>query len=136
MKKTILNFLPLIFIVNSCNSNNFNNISLDKNDSIESVKNNEWIIDSCGCLGLRSIEMAESLIVEYELLNKSIVDFKKVFGEPNEMQIKNDKVYLVYYFNSMCNADNKIIDGADRCWMDFVFENNLLIEIPKYYMIE
>lgn len=80
--------------------------------------------------------MAESLIVEYELLNKSIVDFKKVFGEPNEMQIKNDKVYLVYYFNSMCNADNKIIDGADRCWMDFVFENNLLIEIPKYYMIE
>lgn len=52
------------------------------------------------------------------------------------IKTEQNQIVLVYYFNSICDDDNRPRKGADKCWMEFVFENNQLKEIPKYYSIE
>lgn len=108
----------------------------DKSNNVIEDIGEDWRIDSCGCMGLRSIAMAKSMIEESDLVNHSIEEFEKVFGKPNERRTDVDQVVLIYYFNSICDNDNRPRKGADKCWLEFVFKNNQLQEIPKYYSVE
>lgn len=134
MKNALL-IIMLSCAINSCNIEN-GHLMREKEQCIKPDNIHNWRIDSCGCLGLRSLELAGSLIEENDLLNKSAEEFESVFGRPNKKKTLNDMVYLVYYLNSVCDENNRPRKGADRCWVEFVFQNNRLTEIPQYYTIE
>lgn len=130
-------FILLIFcqIFNSCKVCTCQ-IKNDKSNNVIEDIGEDWKTDSCGCMGVRSIALAKSMIEEADLVNHSIVEFEKVFGKPNEMRTDIDQIVLIYYFNSICDNDNRPRKGSDKCWLEFVFKNNQLQEIPKYYSIE
>lgn len=121
--------------INSCTIDN-GHLMREKEQCIRPDNIHDWRIDSCGCLGLRSLELAGSLIEENDLLNKSAEEFESVFGMPNKRKTQNNVIYLVYYLNSVCDDNNQPRKNADRCWVEFVFQDNRLIEIPQYYTIE
>jgi hypothetical protein len=99
------------------------------------VQDNDWKKDSVGCLHLRTLELADSLIIVNNLLSKSTDEFIKVFGISNKKKEYDNKVVLVYYMDSVCK-DGLLIKNADKCWVEFIFKNNKLTEIPTGYFIE
>ena len=133
--RMVLLLLMLYPFFNSCSVNTCQ-MKKDRLYNITEDNKEDWRIDSCGCLGLRSIALAKSLIEDYGLEGNSREEFEKVFGKPNVWRTEQTQIVLVYYFNSICDDDNRPRKGADKCWMEFVFENNQLKEIPKYYSIE
>ena len=55
--------------------------------------------------------------------NEAIInDWKKdVFGKPNEKKFINDAEVLVYYFDTLCDAQEQ-----DKCYAEFYFKSGLL----------
>lgn len=96
----------------------------------------KWRMDTCGCLGYRSIEIARALIDEFDLLDKSTDEFERVFGISNEKECNGEEIVLSYYLQSVCDNNNKLLEDADKCWVDFVFIDNRLTEKPNFYKIE
>ncbi len=118
-------FVLFSLLLFGCNSHNQNS-KLD-NDNSEQKSNNiiKWQKDKNGCLKIRSKKLAEDLLKEHYLKNKSESDFLKVFGLANEKKKSNNQRVLVYYFDSVCNETELLKDG-DRCYAEFYFENDLL----------
>ena len=85
----------------------------------------KWIQDSLGCVQLRTLELADSLIEKYDLLHKSTREFLLVFGKPNEILSTKEKLYLRYYMESECEK-GLLIEDADKSWIDFVFIHDTL----------
>ena len=101
------------------------------------IKSANWIKDTFGCLKLRSLEIAQDLIIENELLNKSKEKFLLIFGEPNEKIISEGRLIFNYYINSYCDSANKPILNSDKSWIDFYFDSTgRLKEIPQTIGIE
>lgn len=122
-------FFLIIYLILLCNCNNQkknSNIEINKDLSKKEIINN-WQSDKYGCLKIRNKVISENLINNYNLINKHISEFIKVFGQPNEEIKNNDTLILVYYFDSICN-NNKIVTDGDKCFVEFYFENNLLKE--------
>jgi len=134
-----LTLIPLLSILSSCfcqnKKNNDENNDEMKIPIIIKMQDNNWKKDSLGCLCLRTLELADSLIVANKLLEKSISEFIDVFGEPNEVIERNTKKSLIYYMDTFCK-DGKLIEDIDKSWVIFDFENNILIEIPTDRYIE
>jgi hypothetical protein len=95
----------------------------------------KWVQDSCGCLRLRTLQLAESLIEEYDVLHRSKDNFISVFGEPNNVKTMQDKAILSYYIESVC-YDGLFVESGDKAWIDFEFRNDTLISIPDVFYIE
>lgn len=99
------------------------------------MKTNDWKRDKEGCLRLRSLGLAEELINKNDLLNKSKEKFLSVFGEPNDMIEDESISKLIYYIENVCK-EGVPIRNADRCWIQFDFYNDELIQIPKVFACE
>lgn len=135
MKKFLLLVLMFSSAVSACNIDNGHLLS-GEDQRPEPDKAQEWRNDSCGCLGIRSMNLAKMLIEENGLLNKTVEEFVGVFGAPNKKKTVTNTVILLYYSNSICDENRRLNVGSDRCWIEFVFENNQLKEIPEYYNVE
>lgn len=101
----------------------------------DSNPDNPWKRDSCGCLHMRTYEMAWQMVEDNNLLNCSIKEFVYHFGSPNFIQTSNTRKFLSYYLDSPCTNANKLIAGS-RCWITFEFKNDTLTEFPKVVSIE
>ena len=105
-------------------------------DSNKRYYNNDWQKDGCGCLHLRTLKLADFLIVTNNLLGKSTKEFMKIFGPPNRRENEYEQQQtFIYYLNSVCKEGIKI-EGADECWVEFIFKNDELMEIPITCHIE
>ena len=80
---------------------------------------NDWKKDQNGCLKLRTEKLAIELIHNLNLSSKE--KFINVFGEPNEKKFINDAEVLVYYFDTLCDAQEQ-----DKCYAEFYFKSGLL----------
>jgi hypothetical protein len=132
-----LALISLLFLLFSCcwqKKNNKNRVEMET-PTITEIQNNNWKKDSVGCLRLRTLELADSLIVANNLLGKSTNEFIDIFGKPNEIIEQNHRVLFNYYMMSVCR-DDELVEGADKCWVQFDFINDKLVEIPNVYLIE
>lgn len=86
---------------------------------------NEWKTDSLGCKRIRTKELAEKLVIENSLEEKTISDFENIFGKPNKSEVVEEAVIFSYYFNAMCR-NNKFLDTADYCVAEFRFVQDAL----------
>lgn len=116
-----------IIIMTACKTGNHNEPAKSI-PTLESTDSEIWKRDSCGCLGVRTEDMATKIIKENNLLNKSIREFEKHFGSPNHTRYYDSIVIFEYYINSICDNE-KIRNGSDRCCIEFLFESNRLKEI-------
>ena len=91
---------------------------------------NNWKKDNLGCLGYRSLELAKKIIKENSLLECSKEHFEDFFGIPNDLIINEEKTVLIYYIEARCKGD-ELVNGADKCWVQFSFVDNKLSNIPK-----
>ena len=82
---------------------------------------NDWKKDQNGCLKLRTEKLAIELIAKHNLNHSSKEKFINVFGEPNEKKFINDTEVLVYYFDTLCDAQEQ-----DKCYAEFYFRRGLL----------
>ena len=82
---------------------------------------NDWKKDQNGCLKLRTENLAIELIAKHNLNLSSKEKFITVFGEPNEKKLINDTEVLVYYFDTLCDAQEQ-----DKCYAEFYFKRGLL----------
>jgi hypothetical protein len=82
---------------------------------------NDWKKDQNGCLKLRTEKLAIELIAKHNLNDSSKEKFINVFGEPNEKKLINDAEVLVYYFDTLCDAQEQ-----DKCYAEFYFRRGLL----------
>jgi hypothetical protein len=82
---------------------------------------NDWKKDQNGCLKLRTEKLAIELIAKHNLNHSSKEKFINVFGEPNEKKFINDAEVLVYYFDTLCDAQEQ-----DKCYAEFYFKSGLL----------
>ena len=80
---------------------------------------------------MRSPQLADSLIDGYDLFHKSKKEVLAVFGSPNEVEYSHDKLYMYYYFESVCEG-GKPIEGADRSWIELIIVNDTLSEMPGF----
>jgi hypothetical protein len=115
MKKLILITCLSIFI----DCNNKERKYINQNSDLNQYKN-DWKLDKNGCLNLRNIKLADSLISKFDLTRKSKEDFLKVFGEPN----KFEQDELIYYFDCACDENSDI--NGDKCYATFYFKDNKL----------
>ncbi len=129
-------FLLFVFlcIANACKTDKHNEQVIYTNVS-KSMDSEIWKQDFCGCLGIRTPEMAKKIIKENDLVNKSINEFEKYFGVPDNMKTSNGVTIMKYYFNSTCDSNNRLKD-TDKSWIEFVFENGRLREVPDGFCIE
>jgi hypothetical protein len=99
------------------------------------TQDNDWKKDSVGCWHLRTLELADSLVSVNNLLAKSTDEFINVFGIPNKKKEYNNKIVFIYYLYSVCKEE-KLVENADKCWVEFIFKDNKLTKIPTDYFIE
>lgn len=122
----IITILFIFFLFLNCNKNKkpFNTLQI----------NNDWIMDSLGCLKKRNKDYSENIIKKYNLKNSNISDFKKIFGTPNAIEKDGSNTeILIYYFDSFCK-NNVLQNDSDKCYARFYFRNNKLID--KDYICE
>lgn len=72
------------------------------------VQDNNWKKDSVGCLHLRTLELADSLIIANNLLGKPSNEFIIVFGKPNRIVEDNTKKFFVYYIKTFCRNGKRL----------------------------
>ena len=129
MNKLLIILISLTFL--SCNGQETN-----KRKEVEKQSNNHknnWKRDSKGCLKLRNKKLADSLIKKYDLEQKTIEEFKQVFGDPNDKKIMDTQNILIYYFDCICK-DDVIVKDSDKCYAEFYFKNEKLVD--KIYICE
>lgn len=101
----------------------------------ETIKNENnrqrWINDTFGCWCMKSPQLADSLVYEYDLLHKSKKEVLTILGNPDEVEHSHNKLYLYYYFESVCER-GQLIEGADKSRIEFVIVNDTLSEMPGF----
>lgn len=97
---------------------------------------NSWKADSLGCQGNRNLGLAQKMIYNNNLLNKTTREFINHFGKPNNMRRVDKFTTLDYYIKSNCVGDSIIVEGSDKCWVQFKFVEDKLEEIPKVFACE
>ena len=138
---TILLVLNLYFI--QCSNGNSNKSLLSQNDKYmtdENLEANEneqiWKEDSCGCLKKRTSEIAERIILDFDLLGKDTTTFLNHFGPYNEKYVGEKNIVFIYYLTAGC-LNGKVNEQADKSWIRFVFnEDGVLEEIPNVIGVE
>lgn len=123
--------LIIVFLCNFffCSCQEKSNKVIDNENSKNQIINN-WKKDSLGCLGLRSLDLAKKIIEDNNLLGCSKENFEDFFGAPNDLIINEEKIALIYYIEARCKND-KLVNGADKCWIQFSFVRNKLSSVPK-----
>jgi len=113
----------LLFLSCGTNSNQEHNNWKVENVSVDTLGNlsKQWRSDSLGCNKVRSIEVFEKLFKEYSLQGKDEGKFVKVLGMPNNEEVYADRRIIIYYFNSICKA-NQIIKGSDKSSIRITFD--------------
>jgi len=124
-----------LFLFYSCSQKKRFDFEFVENKVEDSMKFNNWKIDSWGCLNLRSLDLAKELIENNLLINDSIQRFINIFGAPNEINEEKNLMALIYYSETQC-INGEINTGADKCWVQFNFSNQLLIEVPSVFACE
>ena len=95
-----------------------------------------WKKDSCGCLKMRTAQMADSIITNNHLIGKDTLAFIAHMGKYNKKENNQEGFILIYYINSTC-LDGAIDDNADESWIRFSFTNDgKLKNIPEEIVIE
>ena len=113
-------FLIIILFLTGCSKSEKQEVKPSEDSLI-------WMKDSLGCMGKRSFELAEKLILENTLENSSTEKFKTVFGKPNETNEDKGFTSFTYYVESICNHDS-IQKDSDKCFVVFTFKYNKLID--------
>jgi hypothetical protein len=129
MNKSLLVLLSLIFL--SCNGQETSKSKETKKQSINHT--NDWKRDEYGCLKLRNKKLADSLIKKHNLEQETVEKFEQVFGQPNDTKVVNTQNVLIYYFDCICK-ENTIVKNSDKCYAEFYFKNNKLID--KIFLCE
>ena len=138
---TILLVLNLYFI--QCSNGNSNKSLLSQNDKYmtdENLEANEyeqiWKEDSCGCLKKRTPEIAERIILDFDLLGKDTTTFLNHFGPYNEKYVVKKGTVFIYYLTAGC-LNGKLDEQADKSWIIFVFDKDAVLkEIPNTIGVE
>ena len=99
--------------INTEDTNTSSRVSMKQNNYIQNL--NDWKRDSLGCLRLRSLELARTMIEKNDLLGKSTEEFINYFGKPNEITKKDQEAFFVYYIEIRCKDDTFVIEEADKC---------------------
>lgn len=133
--KPITGIIFLLNFLGSCQQTEKNKSVEINNSPVFKFQNNDWKNDVNGCLGLRTLELAEQLIKDHKLLKSPIEEFYELFGKPNEISENNDKTILIYFTENNCQ-NGLPVQGADKCWIQFEFDKNRLAEIPKVFACE
>ena len=95
-----------------------------------------WKRDSCGCLKMRTAQMADSIITNNNLIGKDTLAFIAHMGKYNKKENNIEGFVLVYYIKSIC-LDGAIDDNADKSWIRFAFNRDgKLKKIPEEIVIE
>ena len=95
-----------------------------------------WKRDSCGCLKQRTVQMADSIIINNNLVGRDTLVFIEHMGNYNKKQKKQDGFVLIYYIKSIC-INNEIDENADKSWIMFDFNHDgKLKRIPEAIAIE
>lgn len=124
MRIMIIFFISFSIMIFQCN-NEKRPLLLQKqilNDSINTIVK-EWRIDSLGCLNLRTIEKANTLFKVLQFNKKKGKEIIEILGSPNYISNYGPNFCYSYIFNALC-YNNKLIDSADYCWIDFLFNSN------------
>lgn len=66
-------------------------------DDKVSMYEDVWKRDSCGCLKLRTAQMADSIIINNNLVGRDTLVFIEHMGNYNKKQKKQDGFVLIYY---------------------------------------
>ena len=131
-------FLMLLFTARCGNLTSENEDHFDCDDLIDqqdSVLKN-WMVDSLGCKGIRTPEMAEIIVNKFDLYKKDKVDVVKYLGLPNKIECKDDICEYIYYFNTTCVGDSILIQESDKCYFSLIIDSGKLIEFPEVYICE
>ena len=104
-----------------------NSITHNINDTLLQYTT-EWKRDSLGCLKLRTKEKAESIIRILKNANIHVLTMYKNFGSPNEQQIINEKLILIYYFDCVCN-NGHLVMKSDKCYAKFYLKSDSLYNL-------
>jgi hypothetical protein len=73
----------------------------------------KWREDSVGCKQFRNGYIADSLIRHYNLVGKSLEEFKKIFGKENYDVYANGHYELYYLMKNDCDNSGKTYDCDD-----------------------
>ena len=105
-------------------------------DDKVSMYEDVWKRDSCGCLKLRTAQMADSIIINNNLVGRDTLVFIEHMGNYNKKQKKQDGFVLIYYIKSIC-INNVIDENADNSWIMFDFNHDGKLKgIPETIAIE
>ena len=95
-----------------------------------------WKRDSCGCLKMRTTQMADSIITNNGLVAKDTLAFIAHMGKYNKKENNQEGFVLIYYIKSIC-LDGAIDDNADKSWIRFPFNRDgKLMRIPQEIVVE
>ena len=78
-----------------------------------------WKKDSLGCLNLRSKFYSDSINKKIIFKNKSESFITLYLGKSNKREVRGEYKYYIYYFNTKCNVNNRIIDSVDKCYLQY-----------------
>ena len=113
-----------------------NSIVLSNIDDKTNMCEDIWKKDSCGCLKQRTAQMADSIIINNNLVGKDTLAFIEHMGKYNKKQKTQDGFVLIYYIKSIC-INNVIDENADKSWIMFDFNHNgKLRRTPQAIAIE
>ena len=126
--------LFVIVILVSCQSNqeNKNQANLDSTKintqqvyELDELK--KWRQDSLGCEHHRTTELFDRIFIANKMEKKNKSEFIACFGKPNAQEKYNDRLVLIYYFNSICSTNN-ILKNSDKSSIrvSFNFDNKYL----------
>lgn len=121
----ILIFFLLVFTLSCAYSvKNYDQVDTQNSTNQEDVILTSWKLDSLGCDGVRSEELAEKLLRTYKLDQQNIKQFINVLGPPNKVDTINNVLYLQYWFDRICQEN--LGEEADYCLVEFVFISGAL----------
>lgn len=121
------NIFCVLLLLSSCNTDNSNKQQFNIKNEVDvytdslAVLSMQWKSDSLGCDKVRSINIFDRLLKGYSLEQKSKTEFINALGVPNEEEKYTNKTILIYYFNSICNA-NIIVKQSDKSSIRIIFD--------------
>lgn len=96
-----------------------------------------WKTDSCGCLKKRNAEMAERIILRYNLIGKDTLVFIEHMGHCNKRSENYEKIIYTYFLEAQCLNNSKIDFYADKAWINFEFDKSgRLMRFPEEICVE
>jgi len=117
--KTLVKVLIIFFVVIGCN----------KDSKIKPYS--KWIDDKYGCKNYRNIDLAESMVLKYNMINNfSESDFVEIFGNPN--LVEGNLLSKEIFYLCQSNCENEVLNkNSDKCYIIFSFKFGVLKSVRE-----